>query len=139
MYFYSIIGHDCDITQISATVKGRNFNQYITPNQPITKGASDATELTMNAGQLCHKGEPVNSTTSFDGLDQFIDFLQPFTPCFLIAHNCKNFDCKVLINNLKHNNLLSKFRNICIGFSDSLSVFKGAEVDVYTYKAWVII
>ena len=40
-----------DILQISAVHESKEFNTYVTPTQPISKGASDVTKLTLVNGQ----------------------------------------------------------------------------------------
>ena len=88
----------------------------------INKEASEATGLTCHGGQL--KGRVVESTTAIAGLTSFLDFLTPLKSCILVAHNFRAFDCKILVNHLQQNNLMSRFKNICLGFSDSLTMFR---------------
>lgn len=55
----------------------------------------------------------------------FIDFLKLFGHnIILVAHNCRNFDCIILYNQLLQTNLWKCFCLFVIGFSDTLHFFK---------------
>ena len=47
------VARTSDILQISAVHESKEFNTYVTPTQPISKGASDVTKLTLVNGLSC--------------------------------------------------------------------------------------
>ena len=125
IFFSYHLGPNCDITQISASHGDHTFDKYVLPTKPITKEASEATGLTCRDGQLLHHGQAVPAVTAFQALDFFLDFLEALDgPCILVGHNSKNFDSKVLLNNVHEYKLCPRLKLTCHGFSDSLTLFK---------------
>ena len=59
-----------------------------------------------------------------NALNEFIRWLQPKAPCLLLAHNAKSFDAKHLMRILGKNNLSEDFKEVVLGFSDTLPAFR---------------
>ena len=57
-------------------------------------------------------------------LNEFIRWLQPKAPCLLLAHNAKSFDAKHLMRILGKNNMSEDFKEVVLGFSDTLPAFR---------------
>ena len=57
-----------DILQISAVHESKEFNTYVTPTQPISKGALDVTKLTLVNGQLYYSNKLVDTLSVKDAL-----------------------------------------------------------------------
>ena len=123
-----------DIIQISAVCGKNEFNEYIFPTQPISKGASDVTHLSVANGKLCFKGNPVNTVVAKDGLVQFIAFLQAIQNPVLVRHNIKRFDLRLLHFHLNKYDLWKKFVSLVVGFVDTLAVFKKEYPKQSSYK-----
>ena len=108
-----------------------SFDKYVLPGKPISPDASAATMLTFIDGVLLYNGAPVAAISLVDALNQFIKYLgkcvKDTDKCLLLAHNCHQFDSKVLLNKLGQCDLLENFDNVCIGFSDSLPLFQSLE------------
>ena len=84
-----------DILQISAVCGKDEFNKYICPVQPITKGASEVTKLSVINGVLCFEGNPVETVTVEESLVQFIDYIKTTRNVVLVGHNIKRFDLRL--------------------------------------------
>ena len=94
------LSRESDILQISAIYSNLEFNKYITPTQPISKGASDITKLTAINGHLYFEGNPVDTVTTKEALLQFMKFLKKRDKPLLVGHNIKIFDLSFLHINL---------------------------------------
>jgi DNA polymerase III alpha subunit (gram-positive type) len=56
-------------------------------------------------------------------LQGFVNFLGSFPNALLVAHNAP-FDIRILVNQLRKNDMLEAFRHTVVGFTDSKAVFK---------------
>ena len=131
-----VVGRTCDITQMSAVgPNGRTFNKYVLPTKPISKGATEATLLTCEDGVMYHRGQPVPTVTIAEALASFLEYLALFDhPCLLVAHNCKSFDSRIFMFHVKNNEMINAFKEVCLGFSDSLLIFKTIHPERKTQK-----
>lgn len=110
-----------EILQISAVYKEKEFNKYIQPIMKIGYGATMVNKLSLIDGVLCYEKNPVESTTLFAGLKDFLAWLKSIPPPrFLMGHNIKNFDCGFLIMSLCQFDLMTEFSELVIGFIDTL-------------------
>ena len=82
------------------------------------------TGLTVLNGHMYHNNTLMKSCDQKSGLLDFLTFLENLHHPILVAHNCANFDAKVLMNALKVCDMLVHFKAVCIGFADTLSMFK---------------
>lgn len=110
----------CDIVQLSAISGERSFNVYIFPRCPIDCGASRVTGLTTHGQILLLHGQPVQTVPLREALNLFISFLQTFNRPILVGHNCKRFDCPVLLRILSEFYLLGEFEDVVSGYLDTL-------------------
>ncbi|XP_053366622.1 protein PML-like [Clarias gariepinus] len=110
----------CDIIQLSAISGQRTFNVYIFPRCAIDAGASSATGLTIDREQLHLHGQPVVTVSLSEALNLFISFLKTISRPILVGHNCKQFDCPILLRILIEFNLLEEFRDVVPVYLDTL-------------------
>ncbi len=85
--------------------------------------------MTFVNGTLLHSGMPVPAVCHLEALADFLQFLSPYKPCVLVAHNCRAFDSRVLLFHLKDKHMLSAFKEICDGFADSMLLFQSLYPD----------
>ena len=114
----------CNILQISAVCENREFDKYLTPVQPIPKGSTEVTKLSVINGQLCFNGTPVNTVSVKDGLLQFIEFLRNISHPVLVGHNIKTFDLMFLHHHLNEHEQWDNFVALVTGFVDTKLVFR---------------
>ncbi|XP_062858652.1 protein PML-like [Trichomycterus rosablanca] len=110
----------CDICQLSAICGKRVFNAYLFPRCPIDYGASKVTGLTTQDKQLLLHGQPVETVPIKEALKSFISFLSTVNRPILVGHNCKRFDCPILLRILREFDLLDNFFDVVSGFLDTL-------------------
>ncbi|KAL7858017.1 hypothetical protein AOLI_G00181190 [Acnodon oligacanthus] len=110
----------CDIVQLSAISGDQVFNVYMLPRCPITEGASRVTGLTTKGRKLFLHRQLVDTVPVQEALMSFISFLKTFSKPFLVGHNCKRFDCPILLRILREFYLLDQFRDVVSGFLDTL-------------------
>ncbi|XP_063441158.1 serine-rich adhesin for platelets-like isoform X2 [Mytilus trossulus] len=135
-------GYDADIVQICAEVvqitpqivdmEFQTFQEYILPIKPINPKASEVTGLYSDACSLYYKGQKVNTLSKSVALEKFIKWLPH--KAVLVAHNCKNFDSKIIVAQLSSVNLVKEFQCKVFGFSDTLHIFKQKFPDRKSYK-----
>ncbi|XP_008216696.1 uncharacterized protein LOC103317949 [Nasonia vitripennis] len=116
---------DDDILQISMKCGSKVFNRYANPTKYISPGSSLVHGLTNDGSALYHRRVRVQSSPLQPILLELLHFLEEIvgSPCVLVAHNC-NFDSSRLLIKIRHFNLLDQFRQVVVGFTDSLSLFK---------------
>ena len=78
----------------------------------------------MRSGVLHYDGKPVSSTSLAAGLSDLLQWLEARQPCLLMAHNAKAFDAKHLVKAVTSSDLLPKFSQVVLGFSDTLPAFR---------------
>lgn len=127
-------GRDSAIVQIAAVSGDKAFSEYILPDRAITPGASDVTGITVVNNQLYYNGNLVHAVDPRVGLSNFLSFLEQFKNPVLVAHNCFNFDSRVLYHNLKKYDLYTWFCTLCIGFCDTLPMVKKAFPESKSFK-----
>ena len=119
------LSNHCDVTQIAAVCQNSRFDQYVTPGQEISQGASEVTGLTFQLGTLFHHNRPVESIHIKSALQSFLAWLSNLpSPVVLIGHNCERFDSKVLSRKLTKYQLDKEFSDTVDGFVDTLPFFK---------------
>ncbi|CAC5368486.1 unnamed protein product [Mytilus coruscus] len=92
------------ITQMAALYGDKKWSTYVYPKQPISKGASDITVISIAGNRMYHHGEEVTSSSVSCAIKGFLSFIQQVPrPVFLAGHNIKVFDCPLLFNALKRN------------------------------------
>ena len=57
-------------------------------------------------------------------LKNFIEWLKSRMPCILVAHNCKSFDAKFLVQAAEKNGFMDDLAQTVSGFTDSLPAFR---------------
>ena len=117
-------GNDAEICQIAATDGHEEFNVYVIPQNGITPEASAVNKLTVMHGVCYYERRPVKAFSLTEALAQFLTWLNKIVPCILLAHNAKNFDAKHLMKALPLCNNEEEFRQMIIGFSDTLPAFR---------------
>ena len=119
-----LAGDDAEICEIAAAEGKNTFQVYILPSNSITPAASAVNKLTVRSGVLHYDGKPVSSTSLAAGLSDLLQWLEARQPCLLIAHNAKAFDAKHLVKAVTSSDLLPKFSQVVLGFSDTLPAFR---------------
>ena len=117
-------GDDAEICEIAAAEGKNTFQVYILPSNSITPAASAVNKLTVRSRVLHYDGQPVSSTSLVAGLSDLLQWLEARQPCLLIAHNAKAFDAKHLVKAVTSSDLLPKFSQVVLGFSDTLPAFR---------------
>lgn len=115
---------ECDIVQLSAISGERIFNVYILPRCPIDYGASRVTGLTIRSRKLLLDGQQVQTVPLREALNLFISFLKTFSRPVLVGHNCKRFDCPILLRIMTEFNLLKEFQDVVSAYLDTLLLSK---------------
>ncbi|MCJ8736084.1 hypothetical protein PDJAM_G00254790 [Pangasius djambal] len=110
----------CDVVQLSAISGERIFNVYILPRCPIDYGASRVTGLTTRRQKLLLHEQQVQTVPFKEALNLFISFLKSFSRPILVGHNCKRFDCPILLRILSEFSLLEEFQDVVSGYLDTL-------------------
>ncbi|XP_066523102.1 DNA polymerase III PolC-type [Hoplias malabaricus] len=110
----------CDIVQLSAVSGEQMFNAYLLPRCPMTFGASKVTGLTTSRRRLLLHGCPVDTIPITEALKRFISFLRTFNRPVLVGHNCRRFDCPILLRVLRKFSLLEDFLDVVCEFLDTL-------------------
>ena len=119
-----LAGDDAEICEIAAAEGKNTFQVYILPSNSITPAASAVNKLTVRSGVLHYDGKPVSSTSLAAGLSDLLQWLEARQPCLLMAHNAKAFDAKHLVKAVTSSDLLPKFSQVVLGFSDTLPAFR---------------
>ena len=114
-----------DILQISAVCGNKEFNYYVTPTQPITKGSSKVTKLTVVNDQMCFDGKAVETIGINNVLSKFVGFLTDIEKPVLVGHNIKTFDLMFLHSYLIQNDYYEPFVSTVVGFVDTSSFQEG--------------
>ncbi|VDI06186.1 Hypothetical predicted protein [Mytilus galloprovincialis] len=124
-----------DITQIAAFSKSVNFSTYIFPSQPISKEASEVTQIFVNGNKMFHNSTAVQYKLAHEALTDFIIFLSSFPhKCILVGHNIKSFDTHVLYNQLRIYNMWNEFCLHVCAFCDTLDLFKSVVPGMSSYS-----
>ena len=135
-YFFSYmpLGNNTEILQIAATDGSEDFNVYVLPQHRISPAASAVNKLTFLHGTLFYDGRPVTALSISDALKEFVGWLRTKAPCMLLAHNAKSFDAKHLMRTLEANNLSKDFKEVVLGFSDTLPAFRELQPERSSYS-----
>ncbi|XP_022780925.1 uncharacterized protein LOC111322133 [Stylophora pistillata] len=122
---YLKTGNDAEILQIAATDGKDEFSIYIKPSNVISPEASTVNKLTFQRGILFYDGKPITDAVAIDvALKTFIEWLKSRMPCILVAHNCKSFDARFLVQEAEKNGVMDDLVKTVSGFTDSLSAFR---------------
>ena len=82
-------------------------------------------KLTFQRGMLFYDGKPITDAVAIDvALKNFIEWLKSRIPCILVAHNCKSFDAKFLVQAAEKNRFMDDLAQTVSGFTDSLPPFR---------------
>ncbi|CAG2249122.1 unnamed protein product [Mytilus edulis] len=111
------------------------WSTYVFPKQPISKGASDITVLSIAGNRMYHHGKEVISSSVSCAIEGFLSFIQQVPrPVFLAGHNIKVFDCPLLFNALENNEKVSEFVKLIYGFIDTKVLFKKQLPNLSSYS-----
>ncbi|XP_063412067.1 uncharacterized protein LOC134694891 [Mytilus trossulus] len=64
------------ITQMAAVYGDKKWSTYVFSKQPISKGASDITDLSIAGNRMYHHGKEVVSSSVSCAIEGFLSFLQ---------------------------------------------------------------
>ena len=118
-------GNDAEILQIAATDGKDDFSIYVKPCHVISPEASAVNKLTFQRGMLFYDGKPITDVLAIDvALKKFIEWLKSRMPCILVAHNCKSFDARFLVQAAEKNGVMDDLAKTVSGFTDSLPAFR---------------
>lgn len=118
-------GNDAEILQIAATDGKDEFSIYVKPCYVISPEASAVNKLTFQRGMLFYDGRPITDAVAIDvALKNFIEWLKSRMPCILVAHNCKSFDARFLVQAAEKNGVIDDLAQTVSGFTDSLPAFR---------------
>ena len=118
-------GNDVEILQIAATDGKDEFSIYVKPCHVISPEASAVNKLTFQRGMLFYDGKPITDAVAIDvALKNFIEWLKSRMPCILVAHNCKSFDARFLVQAAEKNGVMDDLAKTVSGFTDSLPAFR---------------
>ena len=107
-------GNDAEILQITATDGKDEFSIYVKPCYNINRS-------------ICCKQTHLpkrNTVLWWVALKNFIEWLKSRMPCILVAHNCKSFDAKFLVQAAEKNGFMDDLAKTVSGFTDSLPAFR---------------
>ena len=116
------LGRNVDIIQIAASCGDKMFNRYVLPRKTITKGATGATGITYENGDLIRNNKPLSAVTIPVALMDFVDFIKTFDKPVIIGHNIAAFDVPILFNRLKEFNMVAEFNSNISYFVDTLTL-----------------
>ncbi|PFX12286.1 hypothetical protein AWC38_SpisGene23782 [Stylophora pistillata] len=118
-------GNDAEILQIAATDGNDEFSIYIKPRNVLSPEASAVNKLTFQRAILFYDGKPITDAVAIDvALKTFIEWLKSRMPCILVAHNCKSFDARFLVQAAEKNGVMDDLVKTVSGFTDPLSAFR---------------
>ncbi|PFX12166.1 hypothetical protein AWC38_SpisGene23917 [Stylophora pistillata] len=104
---YLKTGNDAEILEIAATDGKDEFSYYIKPCNVISPEASAVNKLTFQRGILFYDGKPITDAIAMDvALKTFTEWLKSRMPCILVAHNCKSFDARFLVQAAEKNGVM---------------------------------
>lgn len=104
-------GNDAEILQIAATDGNDEFSIYIKPRNVLSPEASAVNKLTFQRAILFYDGKPITDAVAIDvALKTFIEWLKSRMPCILVAHNCKSFDARFLVQAAEKNGVMDDFK-----------------------------
>ena len=82
-------------------------------------------KLTFQRGILFYDGKPIFDTVAINvAVKNFIEWRKSRMPCILVAHNCKSFDAKFLVQAAEKNGFMDDLAQTVSGFTDSLPAFR---------------
>ena len=82
-------------------------------------------KLTFQRGILFYDGKPIFDTVAINvALKNFIEWRKSRMPCILVAHNCKSFDAKFLVQAAEKNGFMDDLAQTVSGLTDSLPAFR---------------
>ena len=91
----------------------------------ISPEASAVNKLTFQRGILIYDGQPITDAVAINvALKNFIEWLKSRMPCILVAHNCKSFDAKFLVQAAEKNGFMDDLAQTVSGFTGSLPAFR---------------
>ncbi|XP_065941597.1 uncharacterized protein [Magallana gigas] len=129
------LGNDSEITQIGAAyIHDKSYSQYLLPSKRISTSAIALTGLTVAGSQMYKEGEPVPSTSTSEGLTNFLQWLSSIhKPVVLVAHNAR-FDANAFCRALITNDMNGDAGKVIQGFVDTLSLFRKERPGLCSYK-----
>ncbi len=130
------------ITQICAKEyrSGQVFSCYVVPKREIELGAEQTTGISCEPASssspaiMRHNNVIVTSKSCKEALLAFLDFCRPHSSIILAAHNCRNFDSKVLTAALQNTGLIQDFLDIVVAYGDTLKLSKTLHKGLNSYR-----
>lgn len=115
------------IIQISAKLEGKEgktFSAYAYPMNGISAQANKTNRLSLEGGELCYNGKPVESASLINCLRRFLEYLKSLGgPVVLVAHNAE-FDLRHAIDSFADYFLLPEFASVVVGATDTVPIMK---------------
>lgn len=113
-----------DILQIAAKYEKYEFCIYIKPTMKINEKASMVNGLRYIDGNLQLYGQILITSSLFDAMVSFYQFLYRFNrKCILTAHNC-SFDYPRIMAAAKKMHMDNHFQSVVLGFADTIPLIK---------------
>jgi len=112
----------------------KKFDQYVYPGKKVERKASEINGCYVKGGRLYRQGEGELQTQNLEnGLRSFINWLESLgSKVVLVAHNCRLYDARVLLQNLEELDI--PYKHVIMGFSDSLLASKKLFPDAESHK-----
>lgn len=136
---------DAEIIQLAMIHNDSTFTRFILPASEIDICASFVSQLTKSGNALYHEQRPVETVDKQQCFTDFNEFLSglysPDRPVLIYGHNARSFDCPRLVDALTSCDLISSFREIVSGFSDTLRAFRSErpELEPHTMEHLVTV
>lgn len=134
MFVFLISVRTSHITQMCAVRNDDVFSIYVMPKVYITSASANLTGLRCRNGTMYHNGTRVEAVPIRSALEKFCRFLSKSTNNVIIGHNVQIYDCHVLLNALEACKMTSTFENHCLGFVDTMKLFKLVKPDLRVYS-----
>lgn len=117
-----------DILEIAARTEDDQFSTYVRPTKAISSAATRINKLDFKNGKLRHREKEVSSIPVKNALSALIHWLKSIQlktglEIVLVAHNVE-FDAIFLFFYLTQEGLDAQFRDVVVGFIDTLSIFR---------------
>ncbi|XP_034235513.1 uncharacterized protein LOC117641872 [Thrips palmi] len=129
------LSNSAAILQLAAKFKKSVFNAYVLPNRPIDPGAYAVNKFVCQDGQLFVDGMQKVPKPFYDAVADFLNFLSRLNgQVILVGHGAHNFHSYHLLKAVNAVGLLDNFRQICLGFVDTLPLFRELCPDAAGYR-----
>ncbi|CAL4123667.1 unnamed protein product, partial [Meganyctiphanes norvegica] len=113
----------CQIAAVHADKVSYVYTRYITPKQESKEATEPEYYVVLNTGSIDSKA--VITVAEADAIKGFVDYLcDDDSKKILIAHEGEKFDFPVLLEHVKKYNLMDSFKEVVLGFVDTMPLFK---------------